>query len=194
MSRAAVGRNDPCPCGSGKKFKKCCLLPAGSRPGIPAWLWEEPARSLFGGVLGPSAGSTAPQQYPTRLEDRSPKEPANEPPEEPADEPKPPPLDSVPLLPVEVGLDYTYPEPLGEAEVSFRFPAGKTFLLEDDEPILVEDLKAGHRVQLKEGQIGTIRAVRVSYHPPEPPTHYEDGRVLSRVIGTIKHKGRLFSM
>ncbi len=21
-----VGRNDPCPCGSGKKFKKCCLL------------------------------------------------------------------------------------------------------------------------------------------------------------------------
>jgi hypothetical protein len=23
---AAVGRNDPCPCGSGKKFKKCCLV------------------------------------------------------------------------------------------------------------------------------------------------------------------------
>ena len=22
---AAVGRNDPCPCGSGKKFKKCCI-------------------------------------------------------------------------------------------------------------------------------------------------------------------------
>ncbi len=21
-----VGRNDPCPCGSGKKFKKCCEL------------------------------------------------------------------------------------------------------------------------------------------------------------------------
>jgi uncharacterized protein len=20
-----IGRNDPCPCGSGKKFKKCCL-------------------------------------------------------------------------------------------------------------------------------------------------------------------------
>jgi uncharacterized protein YecA (UPF0149 family) len=20
-----VGRNDPCPCGSGKKFKRCCL-------------------------------------------------------------------------------------------------------------------------------------------------------------------------
>jgi uncharacterized protein YecA (UPF0149 family) len=24
-SDARVGRNDPCPCGSGKKFKKCCL-------------------------------------------------------------------------------------------------------------------------------------------------------------------------
>jgi uncharacterized protein len=24
-SRAKVGRNDPCPCGSGKKYKKCCL-------------------------------------------------------------------------------------------------------------------------------------------------------------------------
>ena len=21
-----VGRNDPCPCGSGKKYKKCCLF------------------------------------------------------------------------------------------------------------------------------------------------------------------------
>ncbi|MCS4469756.1 SEC-C metal-binding domain-containing protein [Clostridium botulinum] len=20
-----MGRNDPCPCGSGKKYKKCCL-------------------------------------------------------------------------------------------------------------------------------------------------------------------------
>jgi hypothetical protein len=23
-----IGRNDPCPCGSGKKFKKCCLATA----------------------------------------------------------------------------------------------------------------------------------------------------------------------
>lgn len=25
-TRNRVGRNDPCPCGSGKKFKKCCLF------------------------------------------------------------------------------------------------------------------------------------------------------------------------
>lgn len=26
FKRAKIGRNDPCPCGSGKKFKKCCIL------------------------------------------------------------------------------------------------------------------------------------------------------------------------
>ena len=25
VERKLVGRNDPCPCGSGKKFKKCCI-------------------------------------------------------------------------------------------------------------------------------------------------------------------------
>ena len=25
MNEEKVGRNDPCPCGSGKKYKKCCL-------------------------------------------------------------------------------------------------------------------------------------------------------------------------
>ncbi len=25
--KQAVGRNDPCPCGSGKKYKKCCGSP-----------------------------------------------------------------------------------------------------------------------------------------------------------------------
>jgi uncharacterized protein YecA (UPF0149 family) len=25
LRRHKVGRNDPCPCGSGKKYKKCCL-------------------------------------------------------------------------------------------------------------------------------------------------------------------------
>jgi uncharacterized protein YecA (UPF0149 family) len=24
-ARSRVGRNDPCPCGSGKRHKKCCL-------------------------------------------------------------------------------------------------------------------------------------------------------------------------
>ncbi len=29
-SRPKIGRNDPCPCGSGKKFKKCCDLTKGT--------------------------------------------------------------------------------------------------------------------------------------------------------------------
>lgn len=32
-----VGRNDPCPCGSGKKYKACCLLK------------EQPRGTVFGG-------------------------------------------------------------------------------------------------------------------------------------------------
>jgi hypothetical protein len=33
-----VGRNDPCPCGSGKKFKKCCLDRGSLRPSLPGLL------------------------------------------------------------------------------------------------------------------------------------------------------------
>jgi hypothetical protein len=29
-----VGRNDPCPCGSGKKYKQCCLAKEKATPGI----------------------------------------------------------------------------------------------------------------------------------------------------------------
>jgi tetratricopeptide (TPR) repeat protein len=40
----AIGRNDPCPCGSGKKYKKCCLpkQEAMPRPTPPEALAEEP--------------------------------------------------------------------------------------------------------------------------------------------------------
>jgi len=31
LFQQSVGRNDPCPCGSGKKFKKCCLGKTGPR-------------------------------------------------------------------------------------------------------------------------------------------------------------------
>ena len=29
-----IGRNEPCLCGSGKKYKKCCLGQDGSKPGL----------------------------------------------------------------------------------------------------------------------------------------------------------------
>ena len=31
-----IGRNDPCPCGSGKKYKQCCLHEGDARPGFTA--------------------------------------------------------------------------------------------------------------------------------------------------------------
>jgi len=39
-----IGRNDPCPCGSGKKYKNCCLVRDKTPPGENE---EEPLQSLF---------------------------------------------------------------------------------------------------------------------------------------------------
>ncbi|MGH7321089.1 MAG: YecA family protein [Candidatus Rokuibacteriota bacterium] len=41
---SAVGRNDPCPCGSGRKFKKCCLGRGAEAPG--AYTREERQSAL----------------------------------------------------------------------------------------------------------------------------------------------------
>lgn len=35
MVKNKVGRNDPCPCGSGKKYKKCCLLKGNTDGSVP---------------------------------------------------------------------------------------------------------------------------------------------------------------
>ena len=47
-----MGRNDPCPCGSGKKYKKCCLtkdqksdqeaVSTGSMNPVVTWVLNEP--------------------------------------------------------------------------------------------------------------------------------------------------------
>lgn len=41
-----AGRNDPCPCGSGRKYKQCCLSRPGLAPPLPLesrvrWVWEK---------------------------------------------------------------------------------------------------------------------------------------------------------
>lgn len=41
---AKIGRNDPCPCGSGKKYKKCCIDAApltAALPPEPHWIIED---------------------------------------------------------------------------------------------------------------------------------------------------------
>ena len=48
---AAIGRNDPCHCGSGKKYKQCCLNKAG-KPSIGnRLLLGAVAIVLIGGAL-----------------------------------------------------------------------------------------------------------------------------------------------
>lgn len=48
--RRTVGRNEPCPCGSGSKYKKCCLLherPAAQREHgveLPRWILDAPRK------------------------------------------------------------------------------------------------------------------------------------------------------
>lgn len=36
---AKIGRNDPCPCGSGKKFKKCCVTRPSSHEPAESYSW-----------------------------------------------------------------------------------------------------------------------------------------------------------
>jgi hypothetical protein len=44
----AVGRNEPCPCGSGKKYKKCCLLREEAPSGAYTDAEQESARLALG--------------------------------------------------------------------------------------------------------------------------------------------------
>lgn len=41
-----IGRNDPCPCGSGKKYKKCCTSDTSSSP--PHYLANEEGFHVIG--------------------------------------------------------------------------------------------------------------------------------------------------
>ena len=92
---AKVGRNDPCPCGSGKKYKKCCLLKEGpaaptaqpSGPdqrlrarlveyvqrGLPRADMDRAMREFFGEAFHPAErilaiGETTEAQWPAFLE------------------------------------------------------------------------------------------------------------------------------
>lgn len=42
-----IGRNDPCPCGSGKKYKQCCLKKEQAQPGDD-FLWRRIRRAIEG--------------------------------------------------------------------------------------------------------------------------------------------------
>jgi len=55
-----VGRNDPCPCGGGKKYKKCCLgKEAPARSDAPAGVAGELRQALAGREFGSLAEAQA---------------------------------------------------------------------------------------------------------------------------------------
>lgn len=50
-----IGRNDPCPCGSGKKYKQCCFLTsgAGKKKKLTAkWINQPKAPNLLDRTFG----------------------------------------------------------------------------------------------------------------------------------------------
>ena len=56
-----IGRNDPCPCGSGKKYKQCCLLKktsGGKRKLAAKWLNAPAGPNLIERTFGTAIEST----------------------------------------------------------------------------------------------------------------------------------------
>ncbi|NLS79729.1 MAG: preprotein translocase subunit SecA [Chloroflexi bacterium] len=59
VRKAKVGRNDPCPCGSGKKYKNCCMLREGEEAAAaPA----SKSGAAQGGAAKPGAAKAKPRQ------------------------------------------------------------------------------------------------------------------------------------
>lgn len=158
MAERKLGRNDRCPCGSGRKFKNCCL---NSRP--------------FGMSM-------------ERYSVRQPQEVYGE--MRPTPKPQPNGTHRSIMPKVRVGVEYTFEEPFGKADVSYSFSAGRTIVLEDGNVTWAEFLKPGMRMKLEDGGVGTVTKVS----PPEivlPPSdkEYEGGLKEKRILGTIKRTG-----
>jgi hypothetical protein len=65
-----IGRNDPCPCGSGKKYKRCCLPRQPSTPSAPSYSWmalDGLHLMTPGGPLTPEELAAMTQAYQQRI-------------------------------------------------------------------------------------------------------------------------------
>lgn len=61
-----VGRNDPCPCGSGKKYKSCCWGKTSTKKKLTAkWLNQPAVPNLIERTFGSSISKTFGQKPPT---------------------------------------------------------------------------------------------------------------------------------
>ncbi|MCD5324229.1 MULTISPECIES: SEC-C metal-binding domain-containing protein [Pontibacillus] len=63
-----IGRNEPCPCGSGEKYKKCCGSPSGTgaKSTVPEFEWENEQFKEVADRI--SQGIAAGEEYPENFE------------------------------------------------------------------------------------------------------------------------------
>ena len=66
-----IGRNDPCPCGSGKKYKQCCLAKQGFRkPKMSAkWINRPKVPNLMERTFGETIAHTEKTYHPLSDDD-----------------------------------------------------------------------------------------------------------------------------
>lgn len=162
MQTVRVGRNDLCPCGSGRKFKRCCQnQSAGGGTGRIAAF--EKARPVFGDGAG--LGRRSPQPA-IRREEHDGR-----------------PIERIPV-------HYMYAEPFGQAECVYCFPVDQSIILDNGSVIPARWLRAGMLFRMEDGTLGTVTAVEPP-KVWEPPSRTPDrhGNYARRVLGTIKHKG-----
>lgn len=65
-----IGRNDPCPCGSGKKYKACCLAKKATKKKLTAkWLNAPAGPNLIERTFGSAISATKEFTSPSSLQE-----------------------------------------------------------------------------------------------------------------------------
>lgn len=66
MNIEKAGRNDPCPCGSGKKYKSCCWTKKNAKRKLTAkWINQPSGPNLMERTFGDTISKTFGQKPPT---------------------------------------------------------------------------------------------------------------------------------
>jgi hypothetical protein len=207
MSSRQLGRYDPCPCGSGKRYKWCCFprkFPDLCKPnaGFEVNLERAAYRRALERFVSrpPLTGEPTIESVDvgrTRV-DCAPLPPYGDGAALAGTVAPPTPLQveakyeairkSNPEGVTEVVVTYTYPEMFGFAEVRMVFDADEVFRLMDGRVVGVLDLFRGMQVLMADGTVGTITEnPERRYEIPIPPLPHDDGLWGSRVIGQVKH-------
>ena len=195
MAFEFISRNAPCPCGSGKKFKKCCLeKSSGSYEGTGGW---KKAKDLKAGdvIIGPNGKpatviSNVREEHPEAIHVFEPRSVYSD--GASLLPPRPKPLPKMGRI-YRVYVEYTFPEQFGTGKVWYCFPIGRPIVLEGGFVLPVEKLKVGNRFLMQRGVIATVTVFRsmsrsgMIRHRRSPTL----GLDYKRVIGKVEHTGNV---